>query len=90
MASYIAPSVAAANGADFTLAAGNATTLSLSAASALLPLCNARIQIKSAAGTYQDIGFLDKDNPIVVLQAIGTFRVVKSDNADLSFGVEKD
>ncbi|MDM0006437.1 hypothetical protein QTI51_09645 [Variovorax sp. J22G73] len=90
MANYIPVSAAAADGTDFTLAANAATTLSLSAASALVPGCGALIQIKSAGGSYQTIGRLDRDYPVRVLQATGTFRVSKGSNPDLPFGVERD
>jgi len=90
MASYIETSTAASSGEDFTLAPGASTTLSLSGAAGIPAGCTARIEIKSAAETYQVIGLLSKDSPALVLQAAGTFRVVKGSNPDFPFGVERD
>lgn len=87
MASLIASGTAEATSGDFTLVAGNATTLSLSGAAQ--PFGTASIQIKSAAATYTPIGTLNSAAPILVLSAVGTFRVVKS-GSSVAFGVERD
>lgn len=90
MAALNATAVTSNTSADFTLAAATSTTLSLSGTGPLGLMCQAQVQIKSAAATYQTIAQLDSRNPMLVLAAIGTFRVVKGDNAAQAFGVERD
>lgn len=87
MASLIASGTTEATSSDFTLAAGTSTTLSLSGAAQ--PFGTASIQIKSAAATYTPIGTLNSATPILVLSAVGTFRVIKS-GSSVAFGVERD
>lgn len=74
---------------DFTVVPGGSVTLSLCAASSVVAGCGASIQIKCEAGTYQQIGRLDRDAPLLVLQAAGIFRVVKGSNLHLPFGVDR-
>lgn len=78
MANLIASGTAEAFSADFTLTAGQSTTLSLSAAQPLVPLPRqvaASIQLKGSNGAYNPIGEISGQNPQTVLTAIGTFRV---------------
>lgn len=92
MANLNAVSTAANTSADITLAAGASTTLSLSTGTTGVGVpygASASIQIRSAGATYMPIGVLDAGNPIKVLTAVGTFRVVKS-AAAVAFGVERD
>jgi hypothetical protein len=90
MANIIPSGTAEAASADFTLTAGTTTTLSVNDADGFVsPLATAYIQIKSAAGAYCTIGQLDGNNPAQVLNATGTFRVLRLAN-NAAFGVERD
>lgn len=93
MANLIAVGVAQANSADFPLIAGQSTTLSLTCAAGTVmppaPVCMARIQILGSGGAYVDFGQIDGLNPIKVLTAIGTFRVVKN-ASPVAFGIDRD
>jgi hypothetical protein len=91
MSTLISSQTAESTSSDFTLAAGESTTLSLTSATteALPAEAEARIQIKSTGGTYNTIGKLDTNNRVQVLSATGTFRVFKP-MSGAAFGVERD
>lgn len=90
MANIIPTSVNTATSADFTLSDGQSTTLFLKDAesSAVCPEALALVQIKDDLGQYFTIGKLDVVNPGRVLQAPGTFRVLKF-NAPRAYGVDR-
>lgn len=90
MAELLASSTANAVSADFTLIDGQSTLLLLKDAigEAVCPDAVARIQVKSGT-KYFTIGMLDVTNPARVLQAPGTFRVVKFPST-AAFGVDND
>ena len=89
MAELIAPGTTAANSADFTLTDGQSATLYLKTAGpAIAPASIAVIQVKSGA-SYFTIGQLTTGDPMQVLQAAGTFRVVRKPHT-IAFGVDKD
>ena len=90
MAELIAPSTTTAASADFTLTDGQSTTIFLKDADSTKahPNAVACIQIKSADGQYFEVGVVDVTEPARVLQAPGTFRVVKYP-APLAYGVDR-
>jgi len=95
MASLIAISADQAASADFTLAAGASTTLSLTnantnASGVTLPTpIVALIQLKGSSNAYVTVGQIDSGTPQKVLSAIGTFRVLKLASA-VAAGVDRD
>lgn len=90
MAELIASGTTTANSADITIEAGASASLFLkSATSQTLPQdAKAVIQVKSTDATYYDIGTLTATDPMKVLQAAGTFRVVRI-GASAAYGVDK-
>lgn len=86
VASIIADGITEANSSDFTLAAGESATLSIRGAGG--PGAKVKIQLKASDSTYDDFGYLDSQNRVVVLSAIGTFRCVKL-AATTAYGVDK-
>jgi hypothetical protein len=80
---------ATATSADFTLFDGQSTTIFLKDATSneVTPEAIALVQIK-ADTAYFTIGKLDVTTPGRVLQAPGTFRVLKF-NSPTAFGVER-
>jgi hypothetical protein len=82
-------SVNTATSADFTLTDGQSTTIFLKDAesSEVTPTAVALVQIKSDT-SYFTIGKLDVVTPGRVLQAPGTFRVLKF-NSPVAFGVDR-
>lgn len=90
MAELIATSVDTATSADFTVLDGASATLFLKDAvsTKVHPDACASVQIKSADNQYFEIGILDVTTPARVLQAPGTFRVVKY-SAPVAYGVDK-
>ena len=90
MANIIPISVNTATSSDFTLIDGQSTTLFLTDAesSEVCPEAIALVQLKSADGAYFTCGKLDVVTPARVLQAAGTFRVLKF-NAPKAFGVDR-
>lgn len=85
-ASIIADGTTEANSSDFTLAAGETTTISLRGT--IPTTAMVRIQCKQSDGSYTDFGTLTSQFPVVVLTAVGVFRVVRRANA-ASFGVDR-
>lgn len=77
MAELIAIGTTDVNSADFTLTNGDTASLSLKAATAVLPEGEARILLKTSNSLYVDIGKLDKNQPLLVLTAPGTFQVLR-------------
>lgn len=90
MSELVASGTTTANSNDFTIDAGASASLFLkSATSQVLPYdARATIQVKSADATYYDIGALTESDPMKVLQAAGTFRVVRI-GASAAYGVDK-
>lgn len=86
VASIIADGITEANSSDFTLAAGESATLSIRGAGG--PGAKVKIQLKASDATYDDFGYLDSQNRVAVLSAIGTFRCVKL-AATTAYGVDK-
>lgn len=76
-----------ATSADFSNTVGTTTTLALKSTTPLAPTSNASIQFKNASGTYTPFGTLSGSDPVKILSAVGTFRVVKDANA-VAFGVD--
>ncbi len=90
MTQLIASSTAAADSADFSVATGVSSTLSLFfVGEAISPLASAIIQRKDSAGNYSTIGQIDGGTPSKVLSSAGTFRVRKR-AFTVSFGVDID
>lgn len=91
MANIIASGVTAASSAEFTLAAGESATLFISHAS--LDEVNAsalaKVQIKSAAGTWTTVGTLRYGQPALVLTGAGTYRVHRPVTTGDAISVEK-
>jgi len=71
---------------DFSLAAGESTTLSIRGSAGISSRVS--IQFKDSASNYADFGELTSQNSVVVLSAIGTFRCVRRVSA-VSFGVDR-
>ena len=71
---------------DFTLAAGESTTLSLRGSPGLSS--RVLIQFKDSTGNYVDFGELTAQDPVLLLSAIGTFRCLRKASA-VSFGVDR-
>jgi hypothetical protein len=76
MAQLLAPGIAQASSADFTLA-GEPSTLFLTSATRQMQDATANVEIKSAAGAYQVIGNLTNEQPAKVLTGPGTYRVTR-------------
>jgi len=79
MASILAAGITQAASSTFTLADGESKTVYLTAPSGA-PIADdatAQIQIVSAAGDYTTIGTLTRAVPSYVVQAVGTFRVLR-------------
>lgn len=74
MSELLAVGTTAATSSDFSLT-GEATSLLLTATTALLAGSRIAIQAKTAAGVYIHIGELDPSTPLLVLSAPGTYRV---------------
>ena len=81
---------AAAASGEFTLASGETATLFLKdAAGPRVPVdCVVKVQIKAASGEFFDVGQLDVRAPAQLVQAPGTYRVVRPESA-ASVGVDK-
>lgn len=90
MAELIAPTTAAATSADFNLAAGTSRTLNLKTLGAGVAnfgqFANANVEIKTASG-YVVFGALTNTNPVMVLTAVGDFRISK-DPTSVAVGVD--
>lgn len=71
---------------DFTLAAGESTTISIRGHGG--KNMRVRIQCKQSDSTYTDFGVLDAQNTVAVLSAPGVFRAVRMPSA-VSFGVDR-
>lgn len=86
---YLAVSAAAATGADLTVTAAVPVTISLKTAvdGGLHQFSNVTVQFKSAGGQYQDCGSVTGTNPVRVLSAVGTYRLVKA-AAPVAYGVD--
>jgi len=90
MAELISSGTTLANSADITVSAGSSATLLLKSATAQIPQgANADIQAKSADGNYYTIGRLTDQEPIKVLAAAGTFRVVRNP-LGTAYGVDQN
>jgi hypothetical protein len=72
--------------AEFSLAAGETTTLSIRGALTTNQIV--RIQFKASDSTFTDFGILESQNPVKVLSGIGTYRCVRRANT-ASFGVDR-
>jgi len=83
--SIIADGLTELASSDFSLAAGESTTLSLRGASGNAVV---RIQFKDSAGNYVDFGELNAQNSVKVLSGIGTYRCLRKASAT-SFGVDR-
>lgn len=90
MANIIPISVNTATSSDFTLLDGQSTTIFMADAESneVCPEALSLIQIKDSGGSYFTIGRLDVTSPARVLQAAGTFRVLKF-SAPKAFGVDR-
>lgn len=89
MAELIASGTAAADSADFTVAAGTTATLFLKTASYPVPPgALATVQVKSGTA-YFSIGTISQAEPMKVLSGAGTYRVRKASNL-VAFGVDKE
>ena len=89
MASLIANGTATADSAEFTLAAGESTTLNLLAAGGN-PNAVAGIYIKDSAGTFALVGNIGGgDLAVKVLSGIGTYKVTRFASA-VAFGVDRN
>lgn len=89
MANIIASGTSELASAEFTLAAGSVATVYLGGVESHSKEPQARIQIKSDVGTWDTIATLTKDNRIHVIDAVGTFRVLRLANS-VAFSVEKN
>lgn len=91
MAEIIAPTVAAATSADQVLAAGASLTLVLKPATGAAALnqfdANIDVQAKTSGGDYLTFGALTASNPVLVLTAVGTFRLSKPASA-VAYGAD--
>lgn len=85
--------------ADFAVAAGSSAGLLLkdgSSADSVASGAIALIQVRSSAGKYTTVGTLDSNNPLRVLAAPGTYRILKRASpavpgiAPVPFGIDKD
>jgi hypothetical protein len=72
--------------ADFTLAAGESTTLSIRGT--IVMSQTASVQSKQSDGTYTPFGEISSQEPVKVLAAAGTYRVVRRATAS-AFGVDR-
>lgn len=79
MATILAAGTTEAASSTFVLTAGQAATIYLTdAAGPGLPFdACADVQIASAGSQYFTVGTLTRSNPAVVLEAAGTFRVLR-------------
>lgn len=90
MAEIIASSTTTGTSADFTLTDGQSTTIFLKDADSPKPPVDAIAVVQIKSGTqYFDVGALDAQRPVRVLQAPGTFRVFKYGGAS-AFGVDRE
>ncbi len=68
---------------------GTPSTLFLSTTTGSVPpTARALIQVQSAGGNWQTIGFLNQATPALTMTATGTYRVYRP-AADAAFGVEQ-
>lgn len=88
MAELIPNGIAAAPSVEFTLAAGDQATIFLKDGGDSSGQRRAQVQIKSAGGTWTTVATLSGAGASGVLQAAGTFRVIKG-ASDIPFGVDK-
>lgn len=91
MAELIASGTTEVNSSDIVLIDGASTTVFLKSGTGG-PIVNgatATIQIRSSGGNYFKVGTLDHYDPVKVIQAPGTFRVVRHANA-VAFGVDAE
>lgn len=86
----IAVGTGAANSSDITVAAGTPVTVFLKMATDVPADSAARagIEIKTAAGTYHEIGALTGQYSAQVIDGPGTYRVTRAAGS-VSFGVEQ-
>lgn len=84
--SIIADGITEAPSGDFTLAAGESTTLSIRGV--LVMSQTASIQSKQSDNSYTPFGEISSQEPVKVLAAAGTYRVVRRVTAS-SFGVDR-
>lgn len=85
-ASIIADGLTELASSDFTLAAGESTTLNLRGS----PGISSRVlvQFKDSTGSYVDFGELTAQNSVRVLSGIGTYRCLRKAST-VSFGVDR-
>jgi len=84
--SIIADGTTETASAEFTLSAGESTTLSIRGALTTNQLV--RIQFKASDGTFTDFGIIESQNPVKVLSGIGTYRCIRRANS-VAFGVDR-
>lgn len=85
----LAVAAGAATSADFSVAAGASVTIALkSADGSLRQACNATIQFLNSSASYTGIGAISGDEPLKVLTAVGTYRVVKDSAGSFAYGVD--
>lgn len=88
MAQLIAASTADQTSADVVVTTTQAV-FSLFSTNGAMPMGMAQIQKKASNGQYVPIGTLTSSNPVQVLSAAGTYRVVKSLSTNAT-GVDQD
>lgn len=92
MPNIIAVGTTALASAEFTLAAGDSTTLFLTSPTGVdaTPDASAQVQIKAASGAWTTIGELRYGEPAKVLTGAGTYRVWRAARpGGMPFGVER-
>lgn len=91
MAEIIASGTTEANSSDIIVADGASTTVFLKSGTGgqIVNGASATVQIKSSGGHYFPIGSLDQYNSAKVIQAPGTYRVVRHANGS-AFGVDAE
>jgi len=92
MAAFLTVGNTATTSADFALLAGDSTTLFLVDnvdTDGISSTAQVDIQIKASDGKYFSIGALSYSNPILVLDAVGTFRLKRIASTD-AVGVDKN
>lgn len=91
MAELLAVSSTAANSTDFILTEGGQATLLLKDGTTNAVLqkgATANIMVKTSGGVYMQLGQLNSDTPMQVINGAGTYRVTKP--AGLALGVDKN
>jgi hypothetical protein len=92
MAAIIASGTSELASSDIVVVAGTPTTVFLNDASTgnITESAKARVQIKAASGTYTTVGELNRNQPALIIDGPGTYRVLRLAGSGVAFAVDQD